>query len=387
MRVCVLGGGSLSLGLLCPWLTKLSHVELSLITRAGLFADTLVGQRGYRLDGSPERFELDTVFPDGVHLYDPTDLTDERAAGCLAHLRDVDVAVVSVGVRNLPAAAALIARACMAAEDRRPLHLVAFENSPDASQRLHQQVESHRLSTVDSAVDGDGLRPIVAHRAIADRACSRALDDSEVLIRVERFSEIVLESTADKLFRVSPEHAPPQPQVRFVDPELVHLAEMRKFWLVNGTHTALGLLCYAADRQLLLDAVEEPAIRDFVQELHREWVRVLHQWAKTTGWSGEADDLFSERSLTAHASAILDRLRDLPEFSVLNVLSELAELGGGGPLAGRAMLRLIEKLDDRLGHQVRAAQEAARIAVPASAWMLASGLNTVRRHAEAYWLH
>jgi hypothetical protein len=382
MHVCVLGAGSLSLGLICPWLAEIPHVELSLITRGGPSIDALVNHGGYRLGRAGERYELDAVFPQGVLSYDPDDLDDESGAACLAHLRDVDVAIISVGVPNLRRVSRLIARACEDADDRPPLHLLAFENSPDASMELRDEVARR---TRESAAT-EGSRQIVAHRAIPDRACSRSIVDDQVVIHVERFSEIVLESTAGEVFRAASRPVENGPRVHLVKPALVPLAEMRKFWLVNGTHTALGLLCYANNRHLLVEALREPEIRQIMETLHGEWIRVLYRTAQEIETFGRENELFSEESLAAHAAKLFGRLEDLPNFSVLHVLKELGELETASTRF-EPMLRLVEKLDDRLGHQVRLAQESGGIPVPTSASVLASGLHSVRDHASHYWSH
>src|SRR5262245_41754007 len=106
-----------------------------------------------------------------------------------------DVVAVSVGSQNLREVGALISRACLRAESP-PLHLLAFENVPDASRALVARIES-QLATVAREPK---LRQLIPHGAIPDRACTRKTDGSSIFVSVERFGEILLEDSARSLF-------------------------------------------------------------------------------------------------------------------------------------------------------------------------------------------
>jgi hypothetical protein len=374
VRICLIGSGSLALGLLYPWLSRLPGCDLTIVTRAGgEESEALRALKRYRLQMGGSEL-LQTVYQD-VCAYDPRNLDDASADTCIACLQESDVIAVSVGVNNLPAAGRLIARACAGGKGL-PLHLLAFENAPGASQKLLLHVYEEM-----EALGGGQGRALRAHTVLADRACQRDMDgERTVVIQAERFGEILLEETARDLFDevISPEG--PQPYVRYVPTEAVDLAERRKFWLVNGTHTALGLLCAHANLQLLNQGLSDERIAQILRTLHAEWVQVLHQVAMDKGFD---TGLFSAEELTLQAERMFDRLRDSPDLSVRDVLKELTDLGEAKEVA-RFLHRLFQKLDDRLAEAVRLASEIGTVPVPFSSWMLATGVGVVRRHADAY---
>lgn len=106
------------------------------------------------------------------------------------------------------------------------------------------------------------------------------------------------------------------------------------------------------------------------------WVQILHTAAHEQGRDIE---VFTASELGAYAERMFERLRDLPDFSVRDVLKELTELADP-----RKMQRLIQKLDDRLAEPVRTASDVGVTSVPASGWILAKGVGTVRKHADTY---
>ena len=226
-------------------------------------------------------------------------------------------------------------------------------------------------------------REIVAHDVITDRACKRQLLGDEVRVQVERVAEIVLARTASELFSAEEVPAFPLPQIRFLDAEAMALGEQRKFWLVNGTHTALGLLCAAYNLPLLADGLADPRVRQLISFLHQEWVYVLHAEAAAKGL---AAGILAEQALLEHAERMFERLMDVPDWSVRDVLRELTDMTDRDRVAS-ALQRLLQKLDDRLAQAVRSAAEGGTaVQAPASGFILATGVATVRRHADTYLL-
>lgn len=371
MNVSLVGSGSLALGLLYPWLSTLSDCRLSVISRDGANSRALkaLGQYQLRVGGKPSTASFSNEFL----TYDPEDLEAPEAQACVQRLKESDVAAVSIGVSQLAKVSYLLARACTEA-DCPPLHLLAFENTPGASRLL-----VHAIEKALEQFSGSGpARPLVAHTAIPDRACGRRLDRGSLVIETERFGEILLEESAQNLFAEVPASDSPVPIVRHVSSDAVPLAEIRKFWLVNGTHTALGVLCAEHDLHLLNHGLAEARIAVQLQHLHAEWVQVLHELALERG---QAVGVFTSEELTAHAERMFERLRDLPEFSVLDVLRELSDLETADSRA-KALHRLFQKLDDRLAGAVRAADEVGGVAVPVSGRVLATGVGTVRQYAD-----
>lgn len=372
MNVSLVGSGSLSLGLLYPWLSTLSGCHLSVISREGKKSEVLKASRQYVLlqtGGQPSTIRFSSQFL----TYDPENLDTPEAEVCVELLKESDVVAVSVGVGRLKEVSALLARACTTS-DCPPLHLLAFENTPSASRILVREVEKalEQISGVGAA------RQLVAHTAIPDRACGRNLDQDAIVIQTERFGEILLEDSVPALFAEAPASASPMPIVRHVSSDAVPLGEIRKFWLVNGTHTALGVLCADQDLHLLTHGLDEPGIAAQLQDLHAEWVQVLHELALDRG---QAAGVFTSEELTAHAARMFERLRDLPEFSVLDVLRELSDLEKAH-LRAQALHRLFQKLDDRLAGAVRAAGDLGGISVPVSGRVLATGICAVRQYAD-----
>jgi hypothetical protein len=303
--------------------------------------------------------------------YDPAELDAGPAASCITRLEESDVAAVSVRAENLDNAGRLIARSCLRS-GAPPLHLLAFENVPQAGARLLKSIETEVLRLTD----GVSRREIIAHAAIPDRACmSRKLEDDVVCVEAERFGEIVLEDSARFLFPEILNPQPPVPYVRHVESDSIPLAERRKFWLVNGTHVALGVLCYDFNWTRLNDGLSNEDVSAILHSLHEEWVQILHTAAREDGRDVE---VFTATELAAHAERMFNRIRDLPDFSVRDVLKELIV---SNPTH---MPRLMQKLDDRLAEPVRKANDFGAISVPASGWMLAKGVGTIRTHADTY---
>lgn len=371
MNISLVGSGSLALGLLYPWLSTLSDCRLSVISRNGENSRALkaLGQYQLRIGGQPHT----ASFANEFLTYDPENLDAPEAQTCIERLMESDVVAVSVGVGNLSKVTSLLARACTS-PGCPPLHLLAFENAPEASRKLVLEVQKALAETSGT----EAARPLVPHIAIPDRACTRRLDTDSLIIEAERFGEILLEESARPLFAEVPVPSAPIPIVRHVSSGAVSLGEIRKFWLVNGTHTALGVLCADYNLQLLAHGLAEPEIAGQLHDLHAEWVRVLHEVALE---KGQAVGVFTSGELAAHAKRMFERLRDLPEFSVLDVLRELSDLEKADGRA-KALHRLFQKLDDRLAGAVRAADDVGGIAVPVSGRVLATGVGTVRQYAD-----
>lgn len=315
-------------------------------------------------------------FPYEFLDYDPGHWGEEPARQCISCLEESDVVVVSVGVGQLATVARLIARSCLR-PDTPQLHLLAFENSPNASRQLLASVEEELRRITGLA---ECPRKLTAHAAIPDRACTRRWEGGSLVVQVESFGEILLEQSAQNLFAEIPEPAPPVPYVRYIPSEAVSLGEMRKFWLVNGTHTVLGILCAVSSQPLLNEALTDDRISTFLRTLQGEWVRVLQTMAQGRG---QNVGLFSHDELAAHAERMFDRLKDLPDFSVRDVLKELTELGRSDRVSA-ALHRLLQKLDDRLAQPILAAAEAGGGPVPVSGLILARGIDTVRRYADTF---
>jgi len=374
MKVCLIGSGSLALGLVYPWLSRIADCEISLVTRegkAGTWSSLLAQARAYTLVLRGEELRQELQRP--LLSYDPADLEAGPARLCMECLAASDVAVVSVGVGNLTAVARLIARSCTLASEN-PLHLFAFENTSQASERLRRRVTSE-LQRLGAG--GNDARTVRAHTAIADRACDRRKRDGSVSVHIERFGEILLEETAAELFQRA-EPSSPAPRVEFFSSDGTELAELRKFWLVNGTHTALGILCSIANLQLLNHGLEDERIFRFLKAIHAEWTRVLHSLAEH---QAREEGLFTLDALAEHAGSLFSRLEDLPDFSVRNVLRELTvpkDYRG----AAEAFARLLQKLDDRLGQQVCRASEISSDPMPFSALILARGVAVARQQAD-----
>jgi len=378
MRITLIGSGSLALGLLYPWISKISGHDICIVTRPpsdSSFSRALHESRKYRLEipsEDPGSQSLDCE----MIAYDPDDLDGELARTCIERLGSTDVAMVCVGVNALPRVAALIARSCLEGR-KRPLHLLAFENAPNASRGLLELVEREIQSLGN---ENSRSLPLVPHVAIPDRACSRNEEEGLVIIEAERFGEILLESSARELFAEIEDPSSPVPYVRHVDSHALTLAEKRKFWLVNGTHTALGVLCAISRRQLLADGLADEDVADLLRRLHEEWVRVLHHAADA---QDQNSGIFSREELASHAERLFDRLEDLPEFSVKDVLKELA-LPEALEDAPPVLARLLQKLDDRLAQQTREAFVYDGGPVPFSGWMLATGVHVAREHSDTY---
>jgi hypothetical protein len=372
MKVSLVGSGSLALGLLYPWLSTLSDCRLSVISRDGENSRALkaFGQYQLRIGGQSNTASFSNEFL----TYDPDNLDAPEAQACVERLMESDVVAVSVGVSNLSKVTSLLARACMG-PDCPPLHLLAFENAPEASRKLVLEVRKALAESSGSQV----VRLLVPHIAIPDRACTRRLDTDSLVIEAERFGEILLEESARPLFAEVLAPSAPNPIVRHVSSDAVSLGEIRKFWLVNGTHTALGVLCAEFNLHLLAHGLADAGIVGQLQDLHEEWVHVLHEVALE---SGQAVGLFTSGELAAHAKLMFERLRDLPDWSVLDVLRELSDLGKTDHTRAKSLHRLFQKLDDRLALAVRAADDIGGIAVPVSGRVLATGVGTVRRYAD-----
>jgi hypothetical protein len=348
---------------------------LSVITREGGEENlALQAARQYDLEIGSER--MTESFPHEFLFYDPDRLDAEPAGICIQCLEESEVAAVSVGAGQLPRVGRLIATACLQ-PDCPPLHLFAFENTPGASQQLFATIKRE----VAQRGGGGNGRQIIPHAAIPDRACTRKLDGEKVVVSIERFGEIVLEESARPIFgEMMGSPSPPLPYLRYIPSEAVLLGEMRKFWLVNGTHTALGVLCAKFNRPLLLDGLSDERISLILRELHGEWVQILHSIARGRGQDA---DVFTDRELSVHAARMFDRLHDVPNFSVREVLRELTMLGDPDQ-SGGALKRLLQKVDDRLAMAVREAGDQDSIPVPASGWITATGVGTVRWYADRY---
>ena len=135
MKICLIGSGSLALGLVYPWLSRIDTCEISLVTRkgkAGGWSNLLARAETYTLELRGETFRQELQRP--PLIYDPGDLEAEPARRCMECLAASDVAIVSVGVGNTEAVARLIARSCIL-NATGPLHLFDVDNR---AKRLHR---------------------------------------------------------------------------------------------------------------------------------------------------------------------------------------------------------------------------------------------------------
>lgn len=105
MKICIIGSGSIALGLLCPWLSRLSDTEISVITRAARdaaerndYRATLRARREYRLDTAGEN--RTEPFPHELLEYTPEDLESPASQQCVTHLASCDVGRVGIPYRS-----------------------------------------------------------------------------------------------------------------------------------------------------------------------------------------------------------------------------------------------------------------------------------------------
>ncbi len=375
MNISLVGSGSLALGLLYPWLQQQANGgRLSMLTRGVSPENRLLREEGRYWLRTPLR-DVTVDLSEDLLLFNPDNLETRAARRCVDCLEGSDVVAVSVGVGQFRRVGQLIARACLQ-QGLPPLHLLAFENASGASVGLRDAVETE----VEKLGTGTSMRELVAHASIPDRACKRRLDDQGLGVEVESFGEIVIEESARELFPENLDPPAPLPWVRHVPTEEVPLGERRKFWLVNGTHTALGVLCAESNRPRLCDGLADERIQAILALLHGEWVRTLQELSLA---SGAPADIFATEELEAHAARMFNRLRELPDWTVRDVLRELAEMEDL-TRASPALHRLFQKLDDRLAEAVRIANDAGGVPVPASGWMLATGVATARQYADTY---
>src|ERR1700694_6005464 len=112
LKISLLGCGSLSLGLIAPWLSRLAGCSLCVMTR---FGTKEVGELktaqcyhyGTSANLAMEKFSHDIL------TYNPLDLDARAGRACVAELEKSAIAAVSVRVNNLKVAARLIARSCL----------------------------------------------------------------------------------------------------------------------------------------------------------------------------------------------------------------------------------------------------------------------------------
>ena len=412
MKIALIGSGSLALGLIYPWLRELPNADVALITRAFAGKEGAVDYRpmlrdqGYKLRTGEQSH--DVTLEHELLEYDASDLAGCGSGPCVARLVASDVVIVSVGVGNLGTVGSLLASACRSQEGWSP-EVVALENLHGASSHLVRLVRDRLGAEEELAA---GLTP---HAAIPDRSCARKVELDSLEVVVESFGEIVVERTLGHLLPQVAEAEVPQPRVLHVSSGAVQLAEMRKLWLVNGTHTALGFLCDRFGKHVLRHGLETEGVTELLSELHLEWVGTL---SRVAAQREETDEMFKPIELTRFAGAMFERLAETPDMTVHEVLRELADLGAEGPSSpssvealaeviaaeerlsvadlvstlGRAlvppalpsMVRLLHKLDDRLAHQLREASCFADQEMPASGLMLSFGTGTTRRYFDRY---
>ena len=179
MRVAIIGSGSLAFGLIYPWLQSLENCEVTVITRASSdgatsddYRQSLREQREYSIQtAGVNRLQ---AFDGELLQYSVDDLDHLTSRQAVARLEETDILIVSVGATRLHNVAGLVERACRR-DSAPPLHILAFENLPQASAGLAGSVRQ-------ASTDGKLLREIHAYTVIPDRACTRGFSEGALVI-------------------------------------------------------------------------------------------------------------------------------------------------------------------------------------------------------------
>ncbi len=383
LSVCIIGAGRIGLGLLYPWMVSAGNKAVLINRRAHSgsarpYRTALKTDAAYLLKGPCGEWPYGEV---ELQEYDPDDLGGADSRDAVAAISAANVVLVSVGVANLGQVAYLIAEGCRDAPAETPLHVLAFENRPEASAELERLVSDVLRST-----PGAAARPVVSHATVTDRACSMEDVSGPATVKIERYGEVVVADTAASLFDPCEDLADAAPIVTVAPPKSVEFFEYRKFWLVNGTHVVLGILAEKKEGAgfRLVDVLEDPNAALFLRGLHQEWTRVLAAHARAAGCTHPA---LSEEALNAFSDRIFERLGDQADWTVMNVLREFVSIIQDPleePLAHLSKLaRLLKKFDDRLARQVQYGRQAG-IPTPLTAFALAESIQAVSKYVDRY---
>ncbi len=200
---------------------------------------------------------------------------------CVAEVVGADSITTSVGVRNLPAVAKIIAQGLMQRANQgvpQFVNVFACENAINATDILKtyvlEQIDPSVLDYVDSHV---GFANVAVDRIAPNvrRADSRPLD-----VVVEEFFEWDIEKRA-LVGSVSIDGA------TFVD-ELAPYLE-RKLFLLNGTHATVAYLGYVKNYRTIDEAMHDPWISQIAAGVQQEAIEgLLYAYPKLTRQSLES---------------------------------------------------------------------------------------------------
>lgn len=373
VSVCIIGAGSIGLSLLFPWMRAEGHDPV-LIARASRRAVTSA-----RLERIRRERKFIVRMPDGDRSFDGVTLIEYDAANlegvgseaAIDALSTADVVLVSVGVGNLGDVAQLVATALRRRGGTKPLHVLAFENRHRASLELARQID--RL-----VAGAAGLRPVMPHVTVTDRACQSTGAGGTADVEAESYGEVVIADSARAVIGAGTRPASTGPVVTHVSDQEMELFEDRKYWFVNGTHVVLGLRAYdrGAAGFRLVDALDADGNAALLRSLHEEWIAVLAARAARCNATHPA---LTHASIRGYADRMFDRLRELPTWTVLNVLRELQEHRGSPREDVLARVaRLLEKLDGRLASQILSGGLTC-VPTPRTGLALAGAVRTIAR--------
>lgn len=186
---------------------------------------------------------------------------------CFRQVVDADVITMSVGVRNLPAVAQIVARGLTERARQgvsQPVNIFACENAINATDIVKSHVYEHLEPTVLDYVEAHvGFANVAVDRIVPNlrRTDARPLD-----VVVEEFFEWDIEKTG--LVGL-----PNIAGATFVDQLAPYLE--RKLFLLNGTHATVAYLGYLKKVRTIYDAMQDTWIQEIATGVQQEAIQGL----------------------------------------------------------------------------------------------------------------
>ncbi len=255
-----LGAGKLGLGLILPTAIDAgARVHLVVHRRSTLRSDATLACFVCYATGARERRELAVA---SISVADAIGDLEPSARAALVDAPEllITTAITSGGIADQAAFLVELAQE----RDGKPTIFIACEN--DCGPAYPKLVE-------DLHETGADVRRAVVNRVCSDLEEDAALRDGERAVRAFHSAEWIIEGAPSLPLLAALDAVP---YVRFVDD--IEPYEVRKRWLVNGTHLAIALLAKAMNYGTIDGAATELQARDgWIYRLHDVLVPLIEQ--------------------------------------------------------------------------------------------------------------
>jgi mannitol-1-phosphate/altronate dehydrogenase len=277
--------------------------------------DILRAKRGYQIE------EFDTGERRSISDINLIFLDEPEATSSIA---DPEVVLLTTAVTppSLSAVAPIIAKGLsvrVESEIKTPLFVIACENLPQNSQQLEIEVNKYLSQEIRQRCKEN----TTFLNTVVDRVClePKVIED-RVVVPVESWTEWIVEIPKG----VSQPNFLGTPITVAKGTNEFNFFEMRKTWLINGTHLVTSIYGYVNTIVELKEVFKNPSLLNKIMLIQEGFTMALNYLAKNTLRLNEKDlPEIAVPNLRRYATKMLDRIERSPD-TVDRILRDLLQL-------------------------------------------------------------